>query len=233
MLERRVLELGLGDHVEFDDRFLSIDELADLLAATDVFVTPYRNREQIASGALTFALAAGCAVVSTPYWYAQDMLGLGRGHARAVRRPARARRRRVRPTSTQPETHLQRRAPRRRGSASSLAWPSVARATAAVLEEAHGIAPRRRPIGVAELQPDEPAARPRADARRRRRDHPARKRDHPEPRERLLRRRRRAARGRLARVRAPRRRAGSGRRSSTGRSRSCSTRQARAGCGTS
>ena len=79
MLERRVLELELGEHVEFDDRFLSIDDLSDLLAATDVFVTPYRNREQIASGALTFAIAAGCAVVSTPYWYAQDMLASGAG----------------------------------------------------------------------------------------------------------------------------------------------------------
>ena len=79
MLERRVVDLGLGDHVEFDDRFLSIDELADLLAATDVFVTPYRNREQIASGALTFALAAGCAAISTPYWYAEDMLASGAG----------------------------------------------------------------------------------------------------------------------------------------------------------
>lgn len=40
-LERRVLELGLEAHVEFDDRFLSVDELSDLLAATDVFLTPY------------------------------------------------------------------------------------------------------------------------------------------------------------------------------------------------
>ena len=63
----------------FDDRFLSGDELADLLAETDVFLTPYASREQIASGALTFALAAGCAVVSTPYWYAQEMLGSGAG----------------------------------------------------------------------------------------------------------------------------------------------------------
>src|SRR5438874_7958380 len=79
MLERRVLELGLGSKVEFDDRFLSIDELSDLLATTHVFLTPYGNREQIASGALTFAIAAGCAVVSTPYWYAQDMLASGAG----------------------------------------------------------------------------------------------------------------------------------------------------------
>ena len=79
MLERRVLELGLDAHVEFDDRFLSIDELSDLLARTDVFLTPYGNREQIASGALTYAIAAGCAVISTPYWYAQDMLASGAG----------------------------------------------------------------------------------------------------------------------------------------------------------
>src|SRR5262249_12276393 len=77
LLERRVVDLGLSDHVEFDDRFLSIDELADLLAATDVFLTPYRNREQIASGALTFAIAAGCAAISTPYWYAEDILASG------------------------------------------------------------------------------------------------------------------------------------------------------------
>src|SRR5207253_130345 len=78
-LERRVVDLELEDHVAFDDRFLSIDELADLLAATDVFLTPYRNREQIASGALTYALAAGCAAVSTPYWYAEDVLASGAG----------------------------------------------------------------------------------------------------------------------------------------------------------
>ena len=79
MLEQRVLDLELGEHVEFDDRFLAVDELADLLAATDVFVTPYASREQSSSGALTFALAAGCAAVSTPYWYASDLLSSGAG----------------------------------------------------------------------------------------------------------------------------------------------------------
>jgi len=65
MLERHAFELGLGTHVLFDDRFVSVDELAVLLGNTDIFLTPYAGREQIASGALTFALAAGCAVVST------------------------------------------------------------------------------------------------------------------------------------------------------------------------
>jgi len=60
-LELDVLELGLGDHVDFDNRFLAVDDLADLLAATDIFITPYTNREQIASGALTFGIAAAAA----------------------------------------------------------------------------------------------------------------------------------------------------------------------------
>jgi glycosyltransferase involved in cell wall biosynthesis len=149
MLERRVVELSLGDHVEFDDRFLSIDELSDLLTATDVFVTPYRSQEQIASGALTFAIAAGCAVVSTPYWYAQDMLATGAGRLVPFDDPA-ALADAVCAYIDEPETLVAARA-RARHIGSSLAWPSVAEATAAVLREAHALAPRRRPVGVADL----------------------------------------------------------------------------------
>jgi glycosyltransferase involved in cell wall biosynthesis len=149
MLERRVLELGLGDHVEFDDRFLAIEELSDLLAATDVFVTPYHGREQIASGALTFAIAAGCGVVSTPYWYAQDMLASGAGRLVPFGDPA-ALASAVCDYIEQPETLATARAEARR-IGSGLAWPSVAEATAAVLADAHASAPRRRPSGVADL----------------------------------------------------------------------------------
>jgi glycosyltransferase involved in cell wall biosynthesis len=78
-LERQVAELGLRHHVLFLDRFLAIDELAALLFATDLYVTPYRSKEQIVSGALTFAVAAGCPVVSTPYFYAEDLLSSGAG----------------------------------------------------------------------------------------------------------------------------------------------------------
>ena len=78
-LERLVGDLGLTDHVIFVDRFLTVEELAVLLAGTDLYLTPYRSREQIVSGALTFAVAAGCAVVSTPYFYAEDLLGSGAG----------------------------------------------------------------------------------------------------------------------------------------------------------
>ena len=144
-LEQAVLDLGLEDHVEFDDRFLAIDEIADLLAATDVFVTPYSGREQIASGALTFGIAAGCGVVSTPYWYAQDMLASGAGEivpfgdsealGDAVCR-----------FIDEPERLASARAEARRIGA-QLTWPSVAEATASVLREAVQLAPRsRRPV---------------------------------------------------------------------------------------
>ncbi len=149
MLERRVHALDLGDHVEFDDRFLSLNELSDLLAATDVFITPYRNREQISSGALTFAIAAGCAVVSTPYWYAQDMLATGAGSRVPFDDPD-ALAHAVCEYIEQPESLLAARAEARR-IGSSLAWPSVAEATAAVLAEAFALAPRHRPPGVADL----------------------------------------------------------------------------------
>lgn len=78
-LVQLVSELGLEESVVFLDRFLSVEDLARLLAITDVFCTPYHGAGQIVSGALTFALAAGCPVVSTPYRYASDVLADGAG----------------------------------------------------------------------------------------------------------------------------------------------------------
>lgn len=149
-LEHAVRDLGLEDHVEFDDRFLTIEEIADLLAATDVFVTPYRDREQISSGALTFGIAAGCAAVSTPYWYAQDLLATGAGQlvpfgdadalAAAVCRYV-----------EEPELLAAARSEARTLGA-SLEWPRVAAATAAVLREAVQLQPSRRPVARFEPQ---------------------------------------------------------------------------------
>jgi glycosyltransferase involved in cell wall biosynthesis len=78
-LERLVRDLELTDHVHFLDRFLTVEDLAALLSATDVYLTPYTSPEQIVSGALTYAIAAGCPVVSTPYRYAEDLLASGAG----------------------------------------------------------------------------------------------------------------------------------------------------------
>lgn len=67
-------KLGVSDHVQFVDRYLSLDELLDYLAACDIYLSPYPNEAQIVSGTLAYAIALGKAVVSTPFWYAQELL---------------------------------------------------------------------------------------------------------------------------------------------------------------
>lgn len=147
-LEQLVLERGLDDNVLFDDRFLGDEELAGLLGVTDVFVTPYRQREQISSGALTFALAAGCAVISTPYWYAEDMLASGAG-ALVPTGDATALAKAILRFVECPSALADARTEARRLS-EKLAWPSVAEATAAVLGEAMEWSERRRRLSASE-----------------------------------------------------------------------------------
>ncbi len=71
--------LGLNEHVIFDDRFVSLEELCAWLMAADIYITPYLNEAQIVSGTLSYAVGAGTAIISTPYWYAQELLAEGRG----------------------------------------------------------------------------------------------------------------------------------------------------------
>ena len=78
-LESRAASLGIQKNVIFHNRYVSLADLCDYLQATDIYVTPYISKEQITSGTLAYAVACGCAIVSTPYWYAEELLADGRG----------------------------------------------------------------------------------------------------------------------------------------------------------
>lgn len=71
--------LNLSGKVQFVNKYASDTLLQIYLKACDIYVTPYPHENQMSSGTLSFALGAGAAVISTPYWYAKDLLAEGRG----------------------------------------------------------------------------------------------------------------------------------------------------------
>ncbi len=78
-LQDLAAELGVSANLTFEDRFVTVDELKRFMAAADIYLTPYPNEAQITSGTLAQAVGAGKAVVSTPFWHAQELLADGAG----------------------------------------------------------------------------------------------------------------------------------------------------------
>lgn len=78
-LEGLAESLGVRENVIFRNSFISLDELNEYIGAADIYITPYLNETQITSGTLAYALGAGKAIISTPYWYAEELLSEGRG----------------------------------------------------------------------------------------------------------------------------------------------------------
>jgi len=78
-LEAMVAELDIGDNVVFVNKYLSKEEIIHYLKLSDVYLTPYLNRDQAVSGTLAYAVGYGRVIVSTPYSYAKEMLSEGRG----------------------------------------------------------------------------------------------------------------------------------------------------------
>lgn len=78
-LMEMVDRLGIKDHVRFVDKYLSKDEIIHYLQLSDIYMTPYLEKDQAVSGTLAYAVGYGRVIVSTPYSYAKEMLSDGRG----------------------------------------------------------------------------------------------------------------------------------------------------------
>ena len=78
-LQKLACDLGVEESVIFDNRFVSLEELKEFIGAADIYITPYLNEAQITSGTLAYTFGAGKALISTPYWHAQELLAEERG----------------------------------------------------------------------------------------------------------------------------------------------------------
>jgi glycosyltransferase involved in cell wall biosynthesis len=78
-LQKLAKELGVEGNVIFRNRFVSPQELVELIGAADIYITPYKHKGQVVSGTLAYALSAGKAIISTPYLHAIELLDEERG----------------------------------------------------------------------------------------------------------------------------------------------------------
>jgi len=78
-LQKLIKTLKLNEHVLLLNEFIDEVELFKYLSACDIYITPFINEAQITSGTLSYAMGSGCAVVSTPYWHAAELLADNKG----------------------------------------------------------------------------------------------------------------------------------------------------------
>jgi glycosyltransferase involved in cell wall biosynthesis len=78
-LQKLAKDLGVEANVIFRNRFVSPQELVEVIGAADIYITPYKHKGQVVSGTLAYALSAGKAIISTPYLHAIELLDDGRG----------------------------------------------------------------------------------------------------------------------------------------------------------
>jgi len=155
-LELLAKDLGVQRHVVFFNRFVELDELMRFIGAADIYLTPYLTETQITSGTLAYAFGAGNAVVSTPYWHAEELLRQGRGRLVPFRDSTALADAVIGLLSDDPVRHSMRKAAYRSGR--EMIWSRVAKLYAASFDQArhdHSFIGRRSsPIKTLGEQPD-------------------------------------------------------------------------------
>jgi glycosyltransferase involved in cell wall biosynthesis len=124
-LQQMAKDLGVEENIQFIDRFVSSTELNELIGAADIYITPYLNRDQITSGTLAYTVGAGKPVISTPYWYAEELLADDRGILVPFRDPEAIAKEVVNLLENDSERHALRKRAYMYGR--TMIWPEVAR----------------------------------------------------------------------------------------------------------
>ncbi|MCJ7666330.1 MAG: glycosyltransferase, partial [Actinobacteria bacterium] len=78
-LKEKIKLYDLYENVKFINKYISLNELIEWLKIIDIYISPYLDPQQSASGALAYAVGAGKICISTPYLYAREVLASGRG----------------------------------------------------------------------------------------------------------------------------------------------------------
>jgi glycosyltransferase involved in cell wall biosynthesis len=140
-VERLAHDRGVESSVVFHNRFVSYQELVEFLGAADVYITPYINEAQITSGTLAYAVGTGKATISTPYWYAQELLDDGCGVLVPFNDPAAIADKVLELLDDEPTRHAMRKRAYMRGR--GMIWPEVAKLYARSYKQA--MARHKRP----------------------------------------------------------------------------------------
>jgi glycosyltransferase involved in cell wall biosynthesis len=134
-LQALAKEAGVESNVIFYNRFVSPAEMVEFIGAADIYITPYRHEAQVVSGTLAFALGAGKAIISTPYWHAIELLDDRRGALVPFQDPDAIARKTVELLDTPAIRHAMRK--RAYQYARGMVWQKVAQGYMATFEQAH------------------------------------------------------------------------------------------------
>jgi glycosyltransferase involved in cell wall biosynthesis len=124
-LQALAREKGVEAQVIFHNQFVSPEEMAEFIGAADIYITPYRHEAQVVSGTLAYALGAGKAIISTPYWHAVELLDDRRGALVPFQNPAAIAQKTIELLDTPAIRHAMRK--RAYSFARDMVWKSAAR----------------------------------------------------------------------------------------------------------